>query len=562
MALYVSSMKNLDFNLICKLWCAILLCTVILTGCDILSEDDNADIGIIQSRPSIPSVKPYRIDVDGIQGFAVVDNAPSTKAYTNTNSYALYNIDENGELQVSVFYFEVVQSDDSSTDDSYAEVLKEVSTALQIVPSLVTDLGKYILFSGCQYRMIASNISDEARAICNNFIWDNSGHYDITYMIRKSDGGLFDFTDQQLFRYSAFHDYCFVETVEYPWAMKWAQIAERSYMISAKENLFVCGGSLQRISKFEDNGNAIDVKQMTQTYGHDDIPMIRRFIVDNDENIYLFVGGDGSKSALHIYYANGGFNAYEFEPSLSNVDDFNPVLLNLISDEYGVPYVFLISNYYRTVEKVGADGSTYCESEYGQLFMSTCIKNGVAEPTNEVYLSTHEHRPNYDNGNIASHYYLGYYNNSFNWWLQYYMNPEYGSAPYKYKILSYDTNTHTCTLKEVPAELNQILGADYDAVTHGSKTYCANVKGTTIEVTEIDLVSETSRTYSLSVDMPTIVTPTYMALMIQDVPYLTINGRNTENGAGVSITVNLINGETNSSFAQDGRNVVSFFRIN
>ena len=88
------------------------------------------------------------------------------------------------------------------------------------------------------------------------------------------------------------------------------------------------------------------------------------------------------------------------------------------------------------------------------------------------------------------------------------------------------------------------------------------ISGKNIEVTEIDIVSETSRQYTLTIDMPIIVSPSFNVRMAQDVPYLTIDGRNTENGAGVSITVNLINGETNSSFAQDGRNVVSFFRIN
>ena len=519
----------------------------------------------------------------GVQGFAIVENtskAPRTKAdkngdgvdddmpngngsdmgseSVNTSPYALYTIDENGELHVSIFYFEIVQSEGGSTDDSYTEVLKEVSNALQIVPSLVTDLGKYILFSGCEYQIITSDISDKALSICQAYISENAYIKD-TYMIRKSDGGLFDLSGTGYFTYNFYYNssngYILMTNNCYG-NERGIHIPASTYITSSKKNLFV--RSLEGITKFEDNGNAIDIKQMTQFYGHDNIPQINRFVVDNDENIYLFASDYGRNAVLHIYYAGGGFNAYEFEPSLSNIQTSNSMLLDLITDESGVPYLFMISDYYREFERVDEYGSTYYDAESGQLLMSTRINNGVAEPTSETFFQTQTHRVPYNNDGTESHYYLGYYNNCFNWCLRF-MDQKL-IAPYQ--ILSYDTNTHTCTLNELSAGLNQILVADYDAVTYGSKTYCANVKGNTIEVTEVDFASETSRTYSLSVDMPTIVTPTYMALMIQEVPYLTIDGRNTENGAGVSITVNLINGETNSSFAQDGRNVVSFFRIN
>ena len=508
------------------------------------------------SNPPTPSIRPYKIDMAGVQGFAIVENtsnAPRTKADTNgdgvdddmpngngsdmgsesvnTSPYALYTIDENGELHVSIFYFEVVQSEGDSTDVSYTEVLNEVSNALQIVPSLVTDLGKYILFSGCEYQIITSDISDEALSICQAYISENT-RWDMTYMIRKSDGGLFDFTAEKFFCY------------------KGSQIPAETYITSVKGNLFVMSPD-KVILKFEDNGKAIDVKQMTQIDG----PSIERFIVDKDENIYLFCRYKG-KPIMDIYYANGGFNAYEFEPSFANTD---LLVLDLITDESGISYIFLISDCMRETEKTTEDGQTYLLHEMGQLVLSARVTNGIVETMSETYLLTNKYRPYYDNDGTENHCYLGYYNNCHNWCLRY-VDPEASSSPYK--ILSYDISTHICTLKEVSAGLNQILVADYDAFLYGSKTYCANVKGNTIEVTEVDWASETSRTYSLSVDMPTIVTPTYMALMIQNVPYLTIDGRNTANGANVSITVNLINGETNSSFAQDGRNVVSFFRIN
>ena len=58
------------------------------------------------------------------------------------------------------------------------------------------------------------------------------------------------------------------------------------------------------------------------------------------------------------------------------------------------------------------------------------------------------------------------------------------------------------------------------------------------------------------------LTITYSASINQGVPYLTITGLSKTNGVSVRYTIDLINGTDNSSFAPDGRNVVSFFRIN
>ena len=575
---------------------ALLAISLCFTACDEIRTQAgvNTDIdgdGIIDgtnpsnpSNPSTPSIRPLKIDMTGVQGFAIVENtsnAPRTKAdmngdgvdddmpngngdeAVNTSPYALYSIDENGELHASIFYFEVVPSEDGSTDVSNAEVLKEISDALQIVPSLVSDLGKYILFSGCQYQIISSDISDEALSICQAYISENA-RWDMTYMIRKSDGGLFDFSSQGYFTYYHYWDdgkYFIRNTaVEYNIHEKligW-HIAANDYIISTKGNLFTSNRSF--IAKFEDNDVTVDVEQMTQNYGQDNLPAIERFIVDKDENIYLFNRANGRRGAMmDIYYANGGFNAYEFEPSLSNIENYDPFALDLITDESGDLYLFLISNSNRKVEKVNAgDGSTYYDYDSGQLVLSARLNNGVVEPLNETFIQTNKGYDYYNHDNTENHYYLGYYNNCFNWCLRFL--DDYDSTPHK--ILSYDINTQTCTLTDASTELNHILLADYDAVTYGNKTYCANVKETSIEVTEVDLASETSRSYSLSVDMPFIVSPTFVAYMIQDIPYLRIDGRNTTNGAEVSITVNLINGENNSTFASDARNVVSFFRIN
>ncbi len=358
----------------------------------------------------------------------------------------------------------------------------------------------------------------------------------------KSDGGLFDFSDQALFCYYGFK-YC-TRYSYYPMEEIGVHIPAKAYITSVKENLFVWSLGPDYIAKFEDNDNAIDIKKMTQYYGIDNTPYFERFLVDNDENIYVYCPPvNGNNAELHIYYANGGFNAYEFEHP--GEGDFYR-LLDLTTDVSGVPYIFLITNGDKTIERE-EDGSTYYDNAFGQFVLSASVKNGIID-MNENFFPTQTHV--FPEENL---YYSGYYNNCFVWCLRY---------TDLCRILLYNTNTHTCTLKEVSAELNRILVADYDAVANGSKTYCVNVKECSIEVTEVDIATETISTYNLNVNLPDIVLPTYMAYMIQDVPYLIIDGRNTTNGAKVSITVNLINGENNSTFASDTRNVVSFFRIN
>ena len=188
---------------------ALLAISFCFTACDEIRTQAgiNADLdgdGIIDgTNPSTPSIRPYKIDMAGVQGFAIVEstsNAPRTKAdrdgdgvdddmpngngVVNTSPYSLYNIDENGDLQVSIFYFEVAPSEDGQVNNGPNEqVLKELTGVLQIVPSLVTDLGKYILFSGCQYHIADSEISDEAKTICDTFIQDKSQFYDVVSLV-------------------------------------------------------------------------------------------------------------------------------------------------------------------------------------------------------------------------------------------------------------------------------------------------------------------------------------------------------------------------------------------
>ena len=521
-ALYSPTMKKTGFNLICKLWCTILLCAGILIGCDLLSGGNSATLA-----DSNQSIRPCKIDMAGVQGFAIVEstsNAPRTKAdrdgdgvdddmpngngVVNTSPYSLYTIDENGDLQVSIFYFEAAPSEDGQVNNGPNEqVLKELTGVLQIVPSLVTDLGKYILFSGCQYHIADSEISDEAKTICDTFIQDKSQFYDVVYMIRKSDGALFDLTDRFFFCYSECHEWHTGKYLSHYEGLGF-YIPSVTYPTSIRNNLFVLGNQPRAVYKVEDNGDAVDFKQMTQD-------VVGGFCVDSSENIYVINWGLGDDYGreIHIYGANGGFNLHRFDSDMWFID--------MKTDESGVPFIFLTS------------------SDRG--FMSARLTNCAVEVMSETDFSDSFY-------NYKAHQYIGYYNHSYNWC-------DYSS------ILSYNKNTHQWSLRNLSNDILQILSAFHDAIVYGSKTYCATVKGNSIEVIEIELASETYRSYSLNIDMNFIPT-SFGGRMIQDVPYMIIEGRSPINGTEVTFTIDLISGVNNSTFAQDGRNVVSFFRIN
>ena len=226
---------------------------------------------------------------------------------------------------------------------------------------------------------------------------------------------------------------------------------------------------------------------------------------------------------IQIYYAWGGYDIFPPHNAAA--------ILDLKIDESGTPYVFY------TVQTI--DGNT----------QAICYKltNGTPECVKEETFNTC-----FSNDGKEGHgAYLGYYADCYNWC-------DFNS------ILSYNNKTNEWSLRNLSSYMLQLLSSKYNAMAFGSKTYCVNVKGNSIDVTEIDLATETFRTYSLNADIPSMVSLStkYSASIIQGVPYLTITGLSKNNGVNVRYTIDLINGTDNSSFAQDGRNVVSFFRIN
>ena len=540
------------------MWSIIILCSVILIGCETSSGN-----GIP------PQIRPAKIDLNGVSGFAIVENssnAAETRAggEESSCSHLLYTIDENGELHISIFYFEVVPSEGGDTENPQTEVMKEVSKALQVVPSLVSDLGKYILFSGCRYEMNDIIMSDEARAICEEYTQYNS-EQNMTYLIRKSDGALFYLDYAPIFTYSnmtAAYDNGMFDGYHYmgfisqyyndPRSIGWSMPNYR-YLTSPKGNLFTLACYNDRVYQIVDNGNAIDVKLMTQDYETDGLS---RFIVDANENIYIY---NECRGYLDIYLSNGRFDAIDMR-YYSRPNDAGsltvPRIFDMKYDDNNIAYSFFDSTYYDYDNDVSVTYITASILSDGNYIE----RNKIAIPLYTTYPYLHPENP------LTYPHYIGYSNGNFKWFLsENFFEPHYSSNlgdDRIFKTLTYNKDRDEWILEDIPEDLRNIYTEKYDHLLYGIKSYGINVKGNTIEINEIDMVNNSYRQYSFNVDISFIKSQSYMATMLNETPYLFITGKSSESGADVSFMINLANGENNSTFATDNRNVVSFFRIN
>ncbi|MBO5718946.1 MAG: hypothetical protein J6R71_04915 [Bacteroidales bacterium] len=498
-------------------------------------------------------IKPIRMDVQGVKGFVVAENAAASKAdadQENTAPYALYSIDEEGNIKLSVFYFEVVSMIGEDSVETTATLKREISNAFQVIPTLVSDLEKYILFSGCYFQLNTAGLSDKALKICEAFINSPEAPYSATYLIRKSDGALFDISGPDL-HYSYF-TYRYVTTEDRGASVEgltsmidigreniWWQLAPRLWKISPSGKLYsysyawdgsVVGGN---VYKYTDNGDAVDVMQCTQPYEKDTEASFS-FLVDKTDNVYCLpqkspVNGQGWY--LDIYLANGRFNTIK----LGNADD-DIFLMDMQTDTQGNPYLLYFKNSCIVVALL-SDGQ--CQEV---LTHPIEITGGyIANQSDPIFM-----------GNIdgAMHWIYGSNINGSG-------NPK--DAQYKHVV--YTPATNSFDVIDFKEDIEDMLSDAYDAFAMSDKVYAAKVSDQSIMVKEYDPFTRSSRQYTLDVDVSETLVRQY-TIIVQDAPYLIVDGRSAENGSYVSFKINLLNGENNASFSADARKVTSFFRIN
>ena len=343
-----------------KVWKILFFCAFLNSCSDLVNEESSVDNSLPGSSPdssteivdpeeSKPrlkvSIRPIGMEMDGVSSLVVASNEGNTKTRSGdveqTNApYALYSLDEEGNIKLTLFYFEVVvhliedetespdgespdgdspseednitkadsepgtepdtepdtDSDPDSEADTQEEIIaqyvetikKELTDAIQVVPAIIADCGRYILFSGCQYYINDLVVSDEVRSICEEFInSEKEQHKGDVFMIRKSDGALFDVSELSILRYKGRKDSSYSKWEE--WCEKkfrslyyndeYNQLAEDSYAITPEGDLLVLGTSC--IYKVEDNGDAIDFKPVTKS-------ALDAFVMTPDGYLYLY----------------------------------------------------------------------------------------------------------------------------------------------------------------------------------------------------------------------------------------------------------------------------------
>ena len=556
-------MKNIIFH---KAFFSLLLGSVMtLSSCTKISMHN----GAIQDR-SIDA-RLVRLDMDGVKGFAVLGNAPSTKSNTKSDDipapYSLYNIDENGQISLSVFYFEtkvshwveVTEEDGSShwviaDDEDTQEIIEnELQGAIQLVPSLMTDLGKYILFSGCRFNVCRSDLSEELQQICDMIIENlhgRHGYYADEYLLRKSDGALFDITEQEIFSYYGItgsgintcsrlsEDIGSLES-----------IVEDTYFIH-NDNIYVKSRN-NGVYKIVDNGNAIDISRVTQNECFD------KFVMDKDGNLYALKNGryDGTFLELHSYLAGGGFDIKYYDRD-SYVD--------MDTDNQGNVYLFTV------------DVSNDRWGEKG--FIVTSLADGQAH---EVYNTGMDFWMFDTDGSTANLFRylvlfgefsyafalpLKFQNNTFMWLFgerdDYYVGDDLSYHNYKTWLLKYTPDQNEAQIVDVPDNVKSAFKAQYDSMSLGKVCCGVRVDGLNIEVTQIDILNETVFTNTFEIEALSSILDQRYEIINLTTPTLYIKGRSNITGEPVVISVNLFTGENSASFAGDAREVVTLLRIN
>ena len=342
----------------------VLVFGALLSGCsdfvqdESFVEDSSSDISsdIVPPEESKPrwkvSIRPIGMQLDGVSSLVVASNegGPRTRSgeTEQTNApYALYSLDADGNIKLTLFYFEVVVhliedeiespgeespseedgeqmvtpdsesdskpetksdsdpdtvsgsnsnsgSESDSESDTQEEIIaqyvetikKELADAIQVVPAIIADFGRYILFSGCQYYINDLVVSDEVRSICEEFIRNEKVQRNgDVFLIRKADGALFDVSSLGILRYKMSKNTMTSDCCE-PYNQRSRyydddhnQLAEDSYAITPEGDLLVLGKSC--IYKVEDNGDAIDFKPVTKS-------ALDAFVMTPDEYLYLY----------------------------------------------------------------------------------------------------------------------------------------------------------------------------------------------------------------------------------------------------------------------------------
>ena len=530
---------------------------IAFAGCAKIAEGDDG------SQKQL-GVRPVKLNMNGVKGFVVLGNEPVAKAYTRSVDkevgdtiqesvnipapYSLYSIDENNEITLSVFYFEV-----TTNDEGLQEVFEnELKGAIQLVPSLITDLGKYILFSGCRFYVCKAGLSQELQQICDTIIENLHRRYYLyadEFLLRKSDGALFDITEQRLFRYYSIYineviGVEFQEREDLTEQSSLESIVEDTYF-THNDNIYViikyAHPDRNGVYKIEDNGNAIDISKVTQN-GY-----FTNAVVDKDDNVYALTEG-GPSCKLHIYRAGGGFD----------IDSRYDSCISMDTDNQGNAYLF-------TKDYVSGKGFVEISLADGKAQESFYTGESMWKSYrwDDIYLLNHLGAPTspIDDDFDSFTFPLGYKNNAFVWLFGYRDRNDDSSYTYHPYLFEYRP-VGSDSVIDFWGVVKTAFEAKYDLMSLGEICCGVRVNGSNVEVTQIDIFNKTVTTNTFEIDaISSLVGHKYRVANFAN-PTLYIAGRSKIDGAYAMISVDLLTGDNSASFAGDAREVVTLLRIN
>lgn len=507
-----------------------LLC-FLLNACDGMSNnnDDKIEFQL--------EIKPVRVDIKGVKSLLVTNNRNRmlTKAddVEETNApYALYGVDRNGKVNLTVFYYEVnVVESDSTGVDSYAQVIEQrLSEAIQIVPSIITDLDKYILFSGCCYYINELVISEELYPVCASFVESERAKGNgRTFMIRKDDGALFDVSTFGFLRYASDDD----REARYEEYISGSYVAEDSFAITRSGLLVIGPRGVYKLENNAVNSDAVDFRPIgsssfnciaSDQYGENillyDSPISSNMDpmpeFDDLNDLYLWEQQEHCFSYADLYDNSGNLKVVKFYPPIGRVLDVVPIT----DSQDGASLCVLVHHDNQLRLYSNADGGNdfrVYQSEYvdGEL---TLIDSEWSTRDFLVRNSLSYRVIHYD---------------------------QYGGWPCK-PILQ--------VVKDIAIPENQY---DY-FYSSGEYLYAVKLNDYTLHVAVYDEMLAIQSEQIIPVELPSDVIITNHYFSGSDLIY---QGRYSSGGGQWSMRIDFITNKSNST-QYEGLNVVTFFKIN
>ena len=454
------------------------------------------------------NIRPIKLNINNTDALVLVGGQAVKSTGDVYSPSSLMSMDENGNLSCTVFYFESEES--TAEDGTLTSFEKECQESISVVPASIYDVGKYIFFKDCYFSIDKAKASESLLEAYREQGLEYA-HYD--YLLRKSDGALFDISGKELFRYlkqdisGGYYPVCF-------WDDPMGYVFDKTCFAVHNDAMYVMNNN-KRIHKLTDRGDYLDIAQVTMAEDN-----AQRMVVDNKGNIFFSSSPEFNYfpgTQWYAYFADGGFGYFDLEKKA-----FHSTVHKRANGDI---YVFLLKNkafrIYADSGKLRADDVV--NSSDGGKFD---VKNGVVE--------------------------LGEHNGVISWYSV--------LSPAK---LSFDFKTGVFSYKELGDQFKFDTGlqlggngvyydVDYDDL------------GSTVAVTYevIDLVNETVTPQSYTVDVEDLLNKKFKTELVDNVPVAYISGRSPKDGTTQTIQLNVITGEVKRIAGTDNREIISLLKIN